>query len=235
MEKRIVECEEKIEKDDYEMLDRFFSNYTGVDAKNPAPKFVNYIGPTREIMLRDAKIAVKYCVTDIIDRTGKGLVIENDQIFAGEQIKKAYISAEQIILFVSSVINIDDIIKAHPEMMEKYFIEYWAVAMLAVVREKLIKMLNKELAAYGKKLTSPWSPGQAQFRLENQKPLFEVLKPETIGVKLDKNMRMLPLKSVSGTLGIIPLEFEEELISCDFCEHARNCPAYKGKRWKNIS
>lgn len=221
------------EEEDIKRAAKYFKGYTGVDIDNIPTKFEDYIMPIMDLMFSQAKIVIKYCGVDIMEETDMGLGLENGVIFEGEQIKKAYEGIKHLFVFVTSVINIDDILAAHPEMMETFFIEYWATSILNASREKLTKKLNRILGEEGCKCTSVWSPGQNKFELINQKPLFDILKPETIGVTLDKHMRMLPLKTVSGTMGVIPVNVHETMISCDYCEHRNYCPGYVGKKIKN--
>ncbi len=233
MEKTEQSYEVKFDEEDIQRAAKYFKGYTGVDINDIPAKFEDYIMPVMDLMLSQAKIVIKYCGVDIIEESDTGLLLENDIIFEGEQIKKAYSGVKHLFVYVTSVINIDDILKAHPDMMETFFIEYWATSMLNASREKLTRKLNGILNEEGCKCTSVWSPGQNKFELINQKPLFDILKPETIGVTLDKHMRMIPLKTVSGTMGVIPVAAHEKMISCDYCEHRKYCPGYAGKKIKN--
>lgn len=221
------------DQEDWQEVYRFFKGYASVDINDIPPKYQDYIIPTRDIMMEQAKVVMKYNCVDISEKNEEGIVLENGKIFTGQMIKKAYKDAKQLVLFVITVANIDDILKEHPDMMDTFFLEFWAVSMLAVARDKLNGWLDKELDNTGFQKTSVWSPGQAKFELQNQKPLFETLEPEEIGVILDKHMRMVPLKSVSGTIGIVPDDKEIEMISCDYCEHNETCPGYAGTRLQN--
>jgi hypothetical protein len=46
----------------------------------------------------------------------------------------------------------------------------------------------------------PYSPGYCGWHISGQQKLFEYLKPEEIGIRLNKSFLMVPLKSVSGVL-----------------------------------
>lgn len=220
-------------EEDWTRIDSYFQAYTGVDPTNIPSKYVNYISPTRKIMQEEADVGVKYGWVKVKGKTEKEIILEDGQKLTSEIISKAYKDAEQIFFFVSSVRNIEQLLAAHPETMEHFFLEYWAVSLLGVVKEKIKKRLDEELSGSGWKRTSVWSPGQSQFSLNNQTVLFEVLKPEPEGIYLDAHMRMIPLKSVSGTIGIVPEDAQINMISCDYCSHAKTCPGYNGTKFKN--
>jgi hypothetical protein len=46
----------------------------------------------------------------------------------------------------------------------------------------------------------PYSPGYCGWHISGQQKLFEFLKPEEIGIHLNKSFLMVPLKSISGVL-----------------------------------
>lgn len=215
----------------WKVADQYFESYTHVCPKNVPSKFGPYVTPMKEVMKEQAKVVLKYGTVQVVSREEDKILLEGGQTLMGRMISKAYRDAGQIVLFAASVINIDEILARHSDSMERFFLEYWAVAMLSVSRECLEELVKTELAGSGKKQTTVWSPGQSRFELANQKPLFTLLQPESMGLTLDKNMRMLPLKSISGTIGLVDEDVEIEMISCDYCEHARICPGYKGVRF----
>ncbi len=74
-------------------------------------------------------------------------------------------------------------------------------------------------------VTMAFSPGYCGWHVSAQKELFEVLKPESIGIALTPSCLMEPLKSVSGVIlaGAKEIfEFEDSFPFCDACVD-RNC------------
>jgi len=70
-----------------------------------------------------------------------------------------------------------------------------------------------------------YSPGYCGWHISGQKKLFEVLRPERIGVSLRESYLMDPLKSVSGVLIAGPTEIHDFPMSyrcCSSCE-SRGC------------
>lgn len=216
---------------DWQKVYEYFRAYTHVDIEDIPDIYEDYVIPTRDWLREEARLIYQYGVRDVIEKDRETIRLSGGNAFEGKMIAKAYEDAGQVILYVISVINLDDILKKHSDMMETFFLEYWAVSILNTAREMLYQNMEQFLAGTEEKLTSVWSPGQSRFELRNQKALFAELQPEELGVVLDKHMRMLPLKSVSGTIGVIPVTTEETLIACDFCEHAKTCPGYKGEKY----
>jgi hypothetical protein len=77
---------------------------------------------------------------------------------------------------------------------------------------------------------SEFSPGSGTgelFSIEQQEPLFRILKPEaSIGVRLSSSLMMIPRKSESGVFAAT----KEEYIPCEYCPRkceSRRAP-YKG-------
>jgi len=66
------------------------------------------------------------------------------------------------------------------------------------------------------KTTRRFSPGYADFILENQAAMFELLKPECIGLRLTSSSLMVPLKSITALIGIGP-DVKSEGYPCDIC------------------
>ena len=213
--------------------EEYFKAYTHVAPDDVPDKFKAYVIPAKEIVKREGRLVMKYTAVKAASHPKDGVLLENGQRFRGKLIATAYREASEIVLFAASMINIQDILNRHDEMMETFFIEYWAVSLLSVCREHLVKILDAQLKAQDLKQTGVWSPGQSGFTLENQIPLFSLLKPETVGITLDHHQRMLPLKSISGTIGLVPQATEITMFPCDYCEHAITCPGYSGKRLQN--
>jgi hypothetical protein len=81
-------------------------------------------------------------------------------------------------------------------------------------RRKLVGQGNDALRVL------PYSPGYCGWPTRGQRPLFDALRPEEIGVTLNDSCLMSPLKSVSGVLLAGPGEahrFRPDFPFCDDC------------------
>jgi hypothetical protein len=78
-----------------------------------------------------------------------------------------------------------------------------------VVIEVLIKDIRRHLAAearaQGLRLTGRMAPGFGDWGLEQQRALFSAFDGAGVSVRLTEACVMLPLKSVSGLYGLVPV------------------------------
>ena len=68
----------------------------------------------------------------------------------------------------------------------------------------------------------PYSPGYCGWPTAGQRPLFQALRPEEIGVRLNESCLMSPIKSVSGVLVAGPPQAHRFRPDFPFCHQCRN-------------
>lgn len=67
-------------------------------------------------------------------------------------------------------------------------------------------------------LTLRYSPGYCGMDIAQQRVLFQMVRADSVGVKLLPSLLMRPLKSISGVVGLGPREAVDAYRSpCDFC------------------
>lgn len=91
----------------------------------------------------------------------------------------------------------------------------------SVAVEAICGMVERACAGGGS--SARFSPGYCMWRLEGQRRVFDLLRPEDLGIRLMPSMLMHPLKSVSGV--VVQAPSEELLVPdeiCDQCD-ARGC------------
>ena len=125
----------------------------------------------------------------------------------------------------------NDIRDAMGDMMEDYFLDTWGTVYAECALFWMEKHLHGSLSGSGQRSAFSWNPGQHKFDLLNQKPLFQLLRPEEIGCTLDRHMRMIPFKSASGIVPIVPesVPAAEDLVPCALCPLGKTCPASKAR------
>jgi hypothetical protein len=90
----------------------------------------------------------------------------------------------------------------------------WAAEAAA---EALMQQINSHLAA-GEGLTLRYSPGYCGMDLLEQRTVFALAQPGSIGVSLLPSMLMQPMKSVSGLVGLGPRDLVGVNLSpCERC------------------
>lgn len=88
--------------------------------------------------------------------------------------------------------------------------------------------------AHGLEITPRYSPGYCGLTVQQQVPLFASLPVGRINVRLTPSCLMLPLKSVSGLIGLgAPDRVSPAAYSCETCDHPscvqRRAPFDRGR------
>ena len=104
-------------------------------------------------------------------------------------------------------------------------------ACAAVYTEEQADKSQKDLEEYAKErglyLRPRYSPGYGDFALSNQQFLFDALQvSKKIGITLTETYLMLPMKSITGVVGLSPDPSLCHVGRCMNCS-AKNCPFRK--------
>ncbi len=83
---------------------------------------------------------------------------------------------------------------------------------------------NSEFTEPGWNTTLRFSPGYAEFILENQRGIFDLIEPQKIGMSLTSSFLMKPLKSITAVIGIGP-DVNTDDYPCKLCDvcNITNC------------
>lgn len=68
--------------------------------------------------------------------------------------------------------------------------------------EFIHRQIEKDMSARRLKITNRYSPGYCGWPVSDQQALFSLMKGHTCGVSLTESSLMLPIKSVSGIVGV---------------------------------
>lgn len=79
-----------------------------------------------------------------------------------------------------------------------------------------LKEIENEASTYGLKITNRYSPGYCDWPVSDQQKLFALMEGNHCGIKLTESSLMIPIKSVSGMIGI-----GKDVKMMDYC---RYCP-----------
>jgi hypothetical protein len=95
------------------------------------------------------------------------------------------------------------------------------------VADFIHKTIEQDMAARGLNVTNRYSPGYCNWPVSDQQQLFHLLRDHDCGVRLTGSSLMVPIKSVSGIIGI-GKQVRNRGYFCSVCE-ANHC-LYRDKK-----
>lgn len=105
--------------------------------------------------------------------------------------------------------------------LEGFLVDLIATQLAEGVAIKVHEAIGKYAATLGKKTTNRYSPGYCSWDVAEQHLLFSLFDGHTCGVKLSESALMIPVKSVSGVVGMgREVIFNE--YTCEICNQ-KNC------------
>ncbi len=112
-------------------------------------------------------------------------------------------------------------------LAEGWMLDAVASAGADLLAQRLAARFEARLAERGRAglRALPYSPGYCGWPTRGQRPLFDALRPDEVGVTLNDSCLMSPIKSVSGVLVAGPAEahrFRPDFPFCDECR-TREC------------
>ncbi len=119
-------------------------------------------------------------------------------------------------------------------LAQAWMLDAVASAGADLLADRLAERYRQALVARGMDgvRVLPYSPGYCGWPTLGQRPLFDALRPEEIGVTLNDSCLMSPIKTVSGVLVAAPGEahkFRPDFPFCDDCQ-TREC----GRRMASV-
>jgi hypothetical protein len=165
---------------------------------------------------------------EIIDRAH--VKVANTVLHTGRIITAALCEAEKFILFTATaghefdywlkqIKKNDDIVKA-----------FVANSLGSIITESTVSLLMKKIEQIATEerhhISNNYSPGYCDWQLVEQKSLFSLFPPHITGIQLTDSCLMLPIKSVSGIVGI-GRNIKKRPYGCAICK-MKNC--IKNKR-----
>jgi hypothetical protein len=108
-------------------------------------------------------------------------------------------------------------VMADGDMMKGYIIDTAGSELAEQAADWLEVKLQETISERGWKITSRYSPGYCDWVVAEQHKLFSLLPEKFCGITLTPSALMVPIKSVSGVIGLGPHVKKEEY-QCSICD-----------------
>lgn len=213
-------------------LEEQFEKFAKINVRKMPKRYENLIPETRELIRNNVVISGVIQTVNIKEKADDAVILATDDTIIGNMVPNILKDSSDVIFAVVSLKGFTELAKSIPEgeMMKAFLIDAWGSALVETAQDLLYIQLKERLLKEGKKPTYMWSPGQHNFNIENQKPIFNILKPGDIGVELDSSYVMKPIKSASCMMGVVNKEIKDNLMPCSFCELKERCPSFNSSQ-----
>lgn len=156
----------------------------------------------------------------------EGVFKFNDLVFnAGSKIVN-YLAGSEKLAFFACTAGEEVTLRSRQLMKTGYMVEGYIVDSIGSLlvegaADIVMEKLKNEIDPEGLNITNRYSPGHCDWRLDQQKKLFSLFPEEFCGIRLSESSLMIPLKSLSGVIGI-GTEVNLNGFLCDECD-LMNC------------
>jgi len=113
-----------------------------------------------------------------------------------------------------------------------YIVDIVGSEVVETAMDRAQKMLSEKMNALGLKISNRYSPGYCGWDVSEQHKLFSLLPDNFCGVRLSDAALMVPIKSVSGMIGIGE-NVQYKSYPCNMCD-SRNC-LYRNRKLQRIN
>jgi len=150
---------------------------------------------------------------------------EEVHLNTGSQIKGYMKGAKYLALFVCTAGTIfTDLFSCYNHegnYLEAFIADTIGSLTVEKAMDKIQEKLALEMQVNGLQITNRYSPGYCNWALSGQMELFEQIGDLPINISLTESCLMLPIKSVSGIIGV-GANIRKRPYSCQICKN-KNC------------
>ncbi|MDR1813528.1 MAG: hypothetical protein LBR18_01595 [Tannerella sp.] len=172
-----------------------------------------------------------YTVLEPVDINAKEGFIrwENNDIPAGRKVCVYMKHASKLAVFIGSAgekfTTLSKQYNREGDYLKGYVIDTFGSIIAEKMAEFVQNAVEEDMTQEGLKITNRYSPGYCNWHLSGQKQLFSLIPENPCNISLTDSMLMMPIKSVSGIIGIGENVVKREY-ACAVCED-KNCPYRK--------
>ncbi|MDR1718931.1 MAG: hypothetical protein LBR67_02255 [Dysgonamonadaceae bacterium] len=131
---------------------------------------------------------------------------ESQSLVTGKNVCNYLKNAQKIAVFICSAGERFSVLSKKANYENNYLKGYIIDTFGSLIAEKSADFIQKEIQKVAEKqhlkITNRYSPGYCNWQLSNQKALFALFPENPCLISLTESNLMLPIKSVSGIIGI---------------------------------
>ena len=192
--------------------------------RTPAPEIVRQLIDEilPEVPLR-LTIQCGFCILPLnfVSLSNDGLLCGDVQISTGPIIASQLKKLKTVAVFVSTAGPLleqwSHQLMADGDMMKGYLVDSIGSEIADRASEWLEKRVAEHVAPRRWAMTNRYSPGYCDWPVTDQQKLFSFLPPRFCGISLTPSSLMIPIKSLSGIIGLGP-DVERGAFQCSICD-----------------
>lgn len=124
-------------------------------------------------------------------------------------------------------------VKSENDMVRTFFADSIGSILAEACVVCMQERMEQEMAVHGFGVSNSYSPGYCDWRLMEQRKLFSFFPAQFCGVTLTESCLMIPIKSISGIIGI-GKNVKKRHYSCEICTMT-NCVKNRNKCHMNTT
>ena len=204
--------------------DEGFRKLTRIDPNDPNSGFAADVEQARRMIIDHCTACSVSCRYAITDKSDRGLTLETGHLLTGSMLAEVFAEADELYAYVTTLRGYDDL--APDDVMMQFLVDAWGTALVSCAQSAFCRVIADDLAQEDRIRSNTWGPGEFGIDIANQTVLFELLHPEDNGVTLKESLLMIPLKSCSGILGVLPKTVTKMPRPCDYCQFRSTCSGH---------
>lgn len=195
----------------------------GLGADNTLEPFQQYISDVLEVAKTLGSINGSYVLFNNIahDFDDQTITINNTVFNTGKIVTRQLRQSKFAALFVCTAgSELEEFSKEQMKIgniPEGYVADMAGSIIVEAAMDKIQKHLSEEMKSLGLNITNRYSPGYCGWKVDEQQKLFSLLPEGICNIKLTESSLMLPIKSVSGIIGV-GTEVKFNAYTCNICD-----------------
>ncbi len=176
------------------------------------------------LLVAEPKACFTILPDPVIDKKASTLLISNQVFEVDKIVANAFKNSTHIALFIGTCgekpEQLSRQLMSEGHSLEGMIVDLIASQLADRVAEYIHKAIEKNVMAKGLKVTNRYSPGYCNWPVSDQHKLFSLFEDMPCNVSLQPSSLMIPIKSVSGLIGIGPgVKFNEYV--CEYCNNTQ--------------